>query len=141
MMAASLVPKELSLQDLPTELIVEGYYWYSDQVKPEIVRGQQIEAGWFTDLPFVVEANFFAPEDQISIQVKSIDGNYLIHQFDLKELPDEHMEEEWYRAHDLPGVDSFRVVEAWKLEADPLLEGLSSWVPAWRAFGGFNKKK
>ena len=127
----------ISIQDIPADVNFEGYYWYSNRPKPEIITDEPIQPGWFTALPFVVEANFYSREKQLSLQVRHVDGQYQVALIDLG-MADKSLkgESKTYLGHDLDGRD-FQVIEAWRPEADPFCEGMEVLVPAWSAFAGF----
>lgn len=122
------------------QLDFEGYYWYSNEKKPHIQKSGNIDLNIFTELPFVIEASFYAKREQISIQVKNIDGQYHFAQIDLKNLNPQHLRHQNYIAHDLGSIGKFQVVESWQEQADELLEGMTTLVPAWAAFAGFVTK-
>ena len=77
----------IKIDDIP-DYDYEGYYWYSDQSAPEVVFQQEklVFKELLTILPFVVEGNFYAEQEKVSIQIRHIDGEYRIAQFDLKGL-------------------------------------------------------
>lgn len=127
--------KPISIQEIPDNIEFEGYYWYSDEIKPCIINGGIIDKSIFKDLPFIIEANFYAASHNISIQVKNIDGEYHIGMIRLDSIN----EVQEYIAHDLEGVKKFRMVEAWEEKEDELLEGMKVLVPSWSAFAGFIK--
>ncbi len=133
--------QSIQLRDIPGDIRFEGYYWYSNSRTPVVLQtATQIEHSWFSDLPFVVEANFFAPAERISIQVRNIDGKYVVARIDLNNLDSECHVASSYIGHHLQGL-SFEVVEAWTPVADELLENMETLVPAWTAFAGFSTKK
>jgi CRISPR type III-associated protein (TIGR04423 family) len=124
--------KKINISDFPTGKF-DGYYWFSDQPKPEIIIDKEIDRAKFQKLPFVVEANFYSKETHQSIQVKNIDGKYLCAQIDLtdcKSIP------QTYIGHDIGGKN-FLLVEAWEEKTDELLEGMTTKIPSWSAFRGF----
>jgi len=123
--------KEISIDKIPS-FKFEGYYWMSDSSKPQIIRNQEIEKSVFGKLPFVVEANFYSKEKEISIQVKNIDGKYRVAQIDVQGC-----EPITYIGHDIES--DFLVVEAWEDVEDSLLENMTTKVPTWTAFKGFVK--
>lgn len=125
-----------SIDELPTEAVVDGYYWLSNSPQPTIIDQQPIQLDWFRRLPFVVEANFYAPAERISYQVKNIDGDYLILRFDLRSLPATDRKEYLL---DETGNRRYCMAEVWQEVADDNLEGMTTLVPAWSAFMGFIK--
>jgi len=131
--------QKITIAEIPNQLNFEGYYWYSDKQKPVILDNEKIDKKTFTALPFIIEGNFYAPKEQISIQVKNLNGTYHIAKIDLN-LPEIILvEEKEYIAHDLKGIRKFKMKEAWQEVEDELLEGMSTLVPAWSAFSGFIK--
>lgn len=125
--------KKITLMEIP-DYEFEGYYWYSDQQKPEIVTASKIDKSKFTLMPFVIEANFYARKEKVSIQIKNIDGAYQIGRIELDQ--DDIDKSIRYIGHDLDGRN-FKMVEAWEAIEDGLLEGIKSLQPAWGAFAGF----
>lgn len=129
--------KEISAMDIP-DYKFEGYYWYSDQASPVVIIDERVEQKIFTDLPFIVEANFYARKENTSISVKHIDGKYLIFKFDLNDLETNKHSVVKYIGHDLQSKD-YLMVESWKEVEDELqlLEGMKTLTPGWSAFMGF----
>jgi CRISPR type III-associated protein (TIGR04423 family) len=128
--------KKITIDQIPDNIDFEGYYWYSNERKPEIIDGEKIDKSIFSDLPFVVEANFYSEAEKISIQVKNIDGQYHVGEIKLESI--ENAAE--YIAHDLKGINKFKMVETWEEKEDDkdnLLEGMKVLVPSWTAFAGF----
>jgi CRISPR type III-associated protein (TIGR04423 family) len=132
--------QSISIHDIPQDILFEGYYWYSNEKSPTVITQEAIQRSWFTDLPFVIEANFYARTEQISIQVRHIDGVYHVAKIDLAQLDQIEHEKAPYIGHDLGGVH-FEMIEAWIHQVDALLEGMETLVPAWTAFAGFTTKK
>ena len=127
--------KKINIEDIPTGNF-DGYYWYSNKPKPEIINNTEIVKSKLTQLPFVIEANFYSRETETSIQIKNIDGKYDIAIIDLKDCI---IAPQFYLGHDI-GQD-YQVVEAWEEVEDELLEGMKTQVPSWVAFKGFIKPK
>ena len=132
--------QSISIQDLHTDVPFEGYYWYSNAQKPQIITDEPIQPGWFTELPFVVEANFYSSDVKLSIQVRHVDGQYQVVRMDLNQLDAIPHETKTYLGHDLDGRD-FQVIEAWQPEPDAFCDNMPVLVPAWTAFVGFKSQK
>jgi CRISPR type III-associated protein (TIGR04423 family) len=127
--------KKISIDTIP-QGNYQGYYWMSNSSKPVIQDEGDIDKSIFKELPFVVEANYYSSEADISIQIKSVDGQYLVSEINVKDC--EAIE---YIGHDIGS--NYLVVEAWGEKEDDLLEGMIAKVPVWEAFKGFvesNKK-
>jgi CRISPR type III-associated protein (TIGR04423 family) len=136
--------KAITLADIPVDVVFDGYFWVSNDKKPKTMRAERVDMTLFQKLPFVVEGNLWSEERSLSIQIRNVDGEYLINQFDLSNSdPDQDklLDEKEYLAHDLDGVGKFRVVEAWKEHRDEMLAGMVTLVPAWTAFKGFVNDK
>ena len=118
----------------------EGYIWYSNQPKPEIIEGQFDESK-LTPLPFIIEGNLWAPEKKISINIKYIDGEYVIAQIDLNNKNDLEENKQAYIAHDLDGVSYFYLYQNWEEKKDNLCADMKTQEPSWAAFTGFIKEK
>jgi CRISPR type III-associated protein (TIGR04423 family) len=117
----------------------EGYYWFSNANQPIVKHQGGIDQSIFKPMPFIIEANFYARKEKISIQVKNIDGRYHVAQIDLNNLDNNKCDKQDYIAHDLGDIQSFRMIEAWEEEKENnLLEGMTTLVPTWAAFAGFN---
>lgn len=127
--------KKISIEEIPDHIDFEGYYWYSDETKPHVITDEKIDKNIFTELPFVVEANFYSDTEKLSIQVKNIDGQYYVGMVHLASI--DNAQE--YIAHDLDDINRFKMVEAWEEQEDELLEGMKVLVPSWTAFAGFVK--
>ncbi len=130
--------QQIDLAAIP-DYLFEGYYWYSNAQKPEVIQNEKIDKNKFTSLPFVVEGNFYAKAEKVSIQVKFINGNYLVTRFNFSELDPKLGHMQIYAGHDLKGKN-FQVLEAWSEVEDPYLENMKTLQPAWSAFAGFTDK-
>ena len=128
--------KQIEIDEIPTGNF-DGYYWFSDQSKPELIFDLGIDKTKFTQLPFVIEANFYSKELNQSVQIKNIDGKYHCAIIDLSNC---EFEPQKYIGHDLEYNNKhfdYFVVEAWEEKKDSLLEGMTTKVPSWTAFKGF----
>ena len=130
--------QQINIEDIPA-FNFEGYYWYSNAQKPVILENSPIDRSVFKGFPFVIEANFYAHKEQISISVKHIDGRYHILQYDLSDISDIKKKARYYEGHDLDGRN-FLLYEGWYPVADPLLEGMETLQPGGIAFIGFESK-
>lgn len=135
------VYKPIAISEIPQDIQFEGYYWYSNESSPRIISSPApIQQNWFTELPFVVEANFYSRVEQISIQIRYWDGIYHVAKVDLSQLERIPHDKVSYIGHDLDGRD-FEMIEAWESRPDELLEGMETLVPTWAAFAGFTNTK
>ncbi|PSR10207.1 MAG: TIGR04423 family type III CRISPR-associated protein [Bacteroidetes bacterium] len=128
----------IGIKDIPIDLVFHGYLWLSNQQIPEILNGEKVDITLFQTLPFIIEGNLWSEDEQFSIQIKNIDGEYRVSRFDLSHSREDYLlEEKTYIAHDLKGIGEYCVIEAWEEKKDELLEGMKTLVPAWTAFKGF----
>jgi CRISPR type III-associated protein (TIGR04423 family) len=134
--------KAITLADIPVDVAFDGYLWLSNATKPKTMKSERVDMTLFQKLPFIVEGNLWSEELSLSIQIRNVDGEYFLHQFDLSDSEhDKLLDEKEYLAHDLDGVGKYRVVEAWKEHRDEMLAGMVTLVPAWTAFKGFVNNK
>ncbi|MEO1257798.1 MAG: TIGR04423 family type III CRISPR-associated protein [Bacteroidota bacterium] len=132
----SKVYQHIPVTGIP-DLQYDGYYWLSDAQKPVELTAEKLDTSIFGKLPFVVEANFYASTEKISIQVKHIDGAYQITKFDLREA--KNITTASYLSH-RTNAKKYFMVEGWEANVDPFLpEGMTTLVPAWSAFAGFER--
>jgi CRISPR type III-associated protein (TIGR04423 family) len=125
--------KKINIEEIPSG-DYQGYYWLSNSSKPDVQYTGDIDKSLFNKLPFVIEANYYSNEKNISINVKNIDGKYVVSLIDV-----EGCEATEYIGHDIDS--NFLVVEAWEDKQDNLLENLKTKVPSWVAFKGFVESK
>ncbi len=131
----------IKITDIP-DFIFDGYFWFSDAEKPQLIIAEKIKKSMFSGMPFVIEANFYAPKEQVSIQIRNIDGDYQIIKFNLKGITDKALR---YIGHDLEKEGKkfdFLMIEAWEEieDQDNLLEAMKTLQPTWAAFAGFKDK-
>ena len=63
----------------------QGYIWFSDSTKPEIIdREFSLDISSETN-PFIAEAYLMDEDNQISYSIKFVDGNYLLNKFGIVE--------------------------------------------------------
>lgn len=131
----------ISVEDIPKTWEYQGYLWYSDQSKPKVLDKEELGNIEFSALPFVIEGNLWCSKEEASFQIKNIEGQYHVVQFDLKgsEL-DDLLSEHAYVAHDIEGYKEYTVIHAWEEAMDEICQ-MPVLVPAWTAFKGFSNPK
>lgn len=132
--------KTITLADIPTDVVFDGYLWLSNAAKPKTMKAERVDMTLFQKLPFVVEGNLWSEQLSLSIQIRNVDSAYIVQQFDLTGSDQDPLldDKEDYLAHDLDGIAKYRVVEAWREEQQgEMLAGMTTLVPAWTAFKGF----
>lgn len=134
--------EKISVDKIDFSLEYEGYIWYSDEDKPEIIPNSKInfEPGCFSDLPFIIEGNLYHYESDLSLQIKYIDGEYHIIKFNLKEARNAYPENAEVKYAGKKGRN-YLMLEAWEEHklGDESLEGMAFLRPSWAAFIGFIK--
>lgn len=129
--------RNIEVHEIPGDILFEGYYWYSNAKIPEVIPQEPIKKGWFKEMPFIIEANFYSREKKLSIQVRHVDGKYHVARIDLDHADASLLDGPvTYLGHDLKGLD-YQVVEAWEPKPDPLCDGMEVLQPSWTAFVGF----
>ena len=56
--------ERIDIKQIPFDLPFEGYYWYSDESKPTALDKKTISEAIFTELPFIVEGNFYNNDEK-----------------------------------------------------------------------------
>ena len=132
--------KKINISEIDYSLAYDGYFWYSNKQKPEIIKEKTFTKEIFTSLPFIIEGNFYNDSTGLSISIAHLDGNYIVCQVNLKDFPENQITEQVYIAHDLNGISEIKMLQYWEEgQPDELLAGMTTLIPAWQAFKGFKK--
>ncbi|MEA3448149.1 MAG: TIGR04423 family type III CRISPR-associated protein [Bacteroidota bacterium] len=114
----------------------EGYIWYSDKDKPEIVNGSLPKE---PEKVFPVEGMLYDKEEKISLMIRHTDELH-IDEFDLKRLEnDAECKEESYYAHRLGDVSKLKLKQIWQPKKDPVNEDWEYLSMKALVFVGFEK--
>ena len=118
----------------------------SDATDPVLINGDVPEILSRLDAnvnPFVVEAQLFDHTNRLSYSVKYVDGNYIVHRYEVKEtIKDveagkyDHITLKKNFANRMPGL-RLCFFQYWKDAPDTLCEGMNVLQPAELAFVGF----
>ncbi len=116
----------------------QGYLWYSDKKEPQVLNNEVFELEIADNAnPFVIEGLLF--DGQKSINIKYVDGKYIVNTYDLNAL-DGVMQEQKFYSHRMDGKQlKFRQI--WKEQPDELCEGMQVLQPAELVFVGFNNEE
>ena len=76
-----------NLLEIPV-LEYTGYIWLSDQSKPDILENETYDFSKIKQNPFIIEAKLFAEKENVSVNVKHIDGKYIISIIELNNIPE-----------------------------------------------------
>jgi CRISPR type III-associated protein (TIGR04423 family) len=140
---------KLKLSDIPQQANYEGYLWWRNDQTPKVYKNEPLPE-WPGEKanPFIIEGQLFDKENQKSYSIRLIDGEYLIHKYNLKKMDLEKQEKKYETIvkYFLPNrfPDSIQKLcfkEFWRPAKDELCEGMDVLQPAENVFVGFNKCK
>lgn len=132
--------KRLELKEIDFGKSYTGYYWYSDEKSPKVIREEKISMAIFTVLPFIIEANFIS-SDGTSISIKNVDGAYEVFQANIKDLPEDQITKQSFLAKTSLGVKAIKMRIFWDRDEETnYTAGMPALVPKWKAFAGFEEK-
>lgn len=130
------------LSDIP-DYEYEGYLWMANEENPQPISNRSkllpYQNGEKPSVPFILEANLYCKDEDVSISVRHVAGDYLIYQFMLKKLGDnkDNMVEKNYIAYKNPGkILCFK--EIWMPEKDIFCENMEVLTKQVVVFTGFN---
>ena len=133
--------KKITANDIDFTKSYSGYLWYSDESKPRIFNPDILQSSMFSTLPFILEGYLFSSEEGgACINIKNIDGEYHIHQVNLKNVDQNQLERFSFLASapfENIGIKKFKAIQYWKAEKDEFCEGMEVLQPSWIAFEGF----
>lgn len=125
----------------------EGYIWMSDQKTPETYLGADVPTNLLEPgkNPFVIEAELYDREKQISYQIKFVDGEYLVHKWvevsaDVKKPEYTLLTYYANRVGEDKGMKDLKLnfLQHWEEENDPECVGMAVLQPKELIFVGFN---
>ncbi len=94
--------------------------------------------------PFVVEAQLYCKDENVSVSIKNVDGKYIVKRYNLTELDKEQdiaCNPQDYLPNRMENVEKIQLVQYWRAEPDELCENIKSLQPAELVFKGFILKK
>lgn len=115
----------------------QGYIWYSDSDRPEVLTDDEKYRGFTPDAaanPFIIEGNLWDEANSTSISIRYVDGRYYIHRTTL--TPEELKNDKKYVAHRI-GYKYLRCVQLWESRPDPMCENMEVLEPSKLVFIGF----
>jgi len=118
-----------------------GYLWYSDKSTPMVFPPETLDHSMFTQLPFILEGYLYSPEEGgICVNIKNIDGDYLIYEARLKDVDQNKIERYTFLTSPVfenIGIKRFNAIQFWSAEKDEFCENMEVLQPAWIALEGF----
>lgn len=125
---------------------LEGYLWWSDATKPEILvpdKASEIVLDDNTN-PFVIEGELYDAGKGESVSIRFVDGRYIIKSF-LVETGDlngsKRATVKTYLAQRMQGIEKLKYLQYWEKVSDQLCEGMETLQPGDLVFTGFKKKE
>ena len=127
-----------NLLDIPKNKYT-GYVWMSDNPIPKILENEIYNFSEINTNPFIIEANLFAKNENISVNIKHIDGKYFISIIDLNNIPEfsEIVKKNYLANSVLKPAEKLFFKECWQEIDDELCEKMKVLKPTWTAFVGF----
>jgi CRISPR type III-associated protein (TIGR04423 family) len=126
--------------------IYTGYCWLSDADRPIILENEPINYKPVLN-PFIIEGHLFSEQDNVSICIRHIDGQYLIHKISWpRELPADRISENGHvylagaRFRE-SGITKLKFRRYWAAQPRENCEGMSVLMPGPVGFIGFEKEK
>lgn len=129
-----------SLTDIP-ERNYQGYIWYSDRPKPEVLESPtKYRFSEVKTNPFVIEALLYSEEENISVMVRHT-GSYQIREYNLNKLPEgKELQKKEYFQHRLEiGGKKVCFQQLWLPQEDPNCEYMEVLTLKAHIFTGFSK--
>ena len=124
--------------------IYEGYVWKSDNDTPERIDGEYDEELDPTKNPFIIEAQLFNKDKNVSYSVKYVDGQYVCQRFvvDSLDYNREEVERKEFQSNRIKGEKvGLQFLRYWRETEDDLCCGMKTLQPAELVFVGFISKK
>lgn len=124
----------------------EGYIWMSDQTFPIVIEGDSlIEYSQYFDTskennPFIVEAQLYCREENVSYSIRHTGGELQIVRFDLNDYRGEEQDDVSYLSHRMDGR-WLRFRRVWLPEKDENCCGMEVLKLSRMIFVGFNSKE
>ena len=105
------------IKDIP----LTGYLWLSNEAKPtRVYHNAKIDTSVFdVENPFVAEGLLYDESNNLSYQIKYIDGIYRICEYSTqKQNEDDVLQEKSYIAHRINGVNKLKFIQIFTLQND-----------------------
>lgn len=118
-----------------------GYIWKSNEKTPKVFDGGIFDESLVNnDNPFIIEGQLYDEERAVSYSIKFVDGEYLIHKYEIANDASCNYKEIAYIANRMDGKKLlFR--QYWRPESDPLCENMKVLQPKELVFVGFKEEE
>jgi len=117
----------------------QGYLWYSNKQTPRIINDKvfnlEIDD---SENPFVIEGQLYDSDNKKSLSIKYVDGEYIIHSYDLETKDFDSMNQKQYVSNRMGGR-MLKFVQHWTPQDDEFCEGMEVLQPSELVFIGFGE--
>ncbi|MBQ7691821.1 MAG: TIGR04423 family type III CRISPR-associated protein [Muribaculaceae bacterium] len=130
--------KQITIDQIDYSAQWTGYYWMSDQDRPEVLENVVLEKTLLQQkLPFVVEAQLTC--GTCSLSIRNVDGRCRITEYDAADLNDPNNSEEETFISLRMGNRRLCFKRRWQetADVDNLCMGMTTLLPAGLMFTGF----
>ena len=117
----------------------EGYLWYSNANEPELFNRRKISENDLKQLPFVVEGLLYCPDENVSIRITNIDGEYRISKMNVAGISSSQTTSFQLNTDKFGEGKFIHIYQHYENLPDPVNEGWEVAQPTWFAFVGFKK--
>ena len=134
---------KIKLTEIDPSQNYEGYLWWSDATSPEMYQNQQLPT-WPEEKsnPFIIEGQLYDDNDEKSYSIRFVDGEYVVHRYNLNELKGlEYIKKEYLPNRFSGGIKTLCFKDFWQPQQDKLCEGMDVLQPAETVFVGFKFKE
>lgn len=121
----------------------EGYIWHSNTSKADVINGDFKESLDPTENPFIIEGQLYDRIKKVSYSIKFVDGEYLIHKYEVNDLDfnSKEVEEKAFYANRIEVHKKLLFLQYWREEEDPLCEDMKVLQPKELVFVGLSEKE
>ena len=121
-----------------------GYVWLSNEAAPRVLQSDAFDLAQFETPdgptnPFIVEANLYCEATNQSLAIRHVDGAYLLNLVDWSVAADGEIEESTILGHSAFKGRKLTFRQAWIPKPDSACKNMSTLVPAWVGFVGFEE--
>ncbi|GHT29230.1 hypothetical protein AGMMS49574_05380 [Bacteroidia bacterium] len=135
--------KQIKISEIPKDYSYIGYLWMSGSNRP-ITNNFADVLNDVTDNsnPFIVEGQLYSEKEQKSYNIRYVDGNHIVVEYNLKDTSLDY-DEKLFIPNRLDGVEKIKFRYYWRIVNDEFCESMATLVPAGYVFTGFeyNNKK
>jgi CRISPR type III-associated protein (TIGR04423 family) len=129
----------MTINDINFEATYDGYIWMSNSNGPIVMTGIHLDKTLFEECnPFVIEGQLYDSDNKKSLSIKYVDGEYLIHSYDLATKDFDNKNQKQYVSNRMGGR-KLKFVQRWTPQDDKFCEGMEAMQPSELVFVGFGE--